>query len=736
MKIARKISLSFLITGVILTFISVSIVFTAVKSSMQKQIFDHLTTTVKSRANHIEDFLEEHATVVELLANDFLLRKAIEAIIKSADTSLTDMAIAKLEEAFEAEYFSKEFYELFVVDPDGRVILSTDKSNIGLDLSASIAFIEGKKETYVGDIYVHKKTEEESMDVAIPILNTNGSKVVGVFIGRVKGTSLYQLTLDRTGLGKTGEIYLVNKDYYVISPSRFKENVILQQKVDTKNARECFQDMEKYASRPREVDHLTDKDREHFRIFEDYRGITVTGTYSSIPKMQWALLAEIDAKEALAPLRFIKLIFILVLIFVPLVAWLVGVYVSRIISGPIHKLHKGTEIIATGNLDHKIDIDAKDEIGQLSRAFDKMTEDLKETTTSINELNQEIANRKQIEAALQESENKYRLLVESTPDWVWTCDVEGRQTFSNKAIEQILGYEVQEILGTSADNLMHAEDRKRNQKWFQKAKEQKRGWKGNVLCWQHKDGSIRFLETTAEPILDAEGNLIGYSGIDRDVTERKLAEDQIKVSLKEKVVLLQEIHHRVKNNMQVIISLLKLQSDKIKDKQYVDMFKDSQDRIKSMALIHEQLYQTENFADIDFGKYVKSFANGLFVSYGVDTNKVSLNIDIKDVSIDLQNAIPCGLIINELVSNSLKYAFPNERGGNINISLHSTGENELNLIISDDGVGIPEDLDIEQTDTMGLHLVKVLAENQLDAKIDLDRTDGTKFHFLLKKGKV
>lgn len=171
MKIARKISLSFLITSVILTFISASIVFTVVKSNMQKEIFDHLETNVKSHAKHIEDFLEWHETLVEVLANDLLLRTAIEAIIKSEDTSLTDMAIAELEEVFEGEHFSKEFYELFVVDPDGRVILSTDKSNIGLDLSANIAFTEGKKETYFGDIYRHKKTEEESMDVATPILN-------------------------------------------------------------------------------------------------------------------------------------------------------------------------------------------------------------------------------------------------------------------------------------------------------------------------------------------------------------------------------------------------------------------------------------------------------------------------------------------------------------------------------------------------------------------------------------
>ncbi len=211
------------------------------------------------------------------------------------------------------------------------------------------------------------------------------------------------------------------------------------------------------------------------------------------------------------------------------------------------------------------------------------------------------------------------------------------------------------------------------------------------------------------------------------------ANEQIKASLKEKEVLLREIHHRVKNNMQLLISLLRLQADKIEDKKYADMFKEGENRISSMSLIHEKLYQTQDFANINFGEHIKSLVDGLFVSHGADTNKVSLNIDIKDVSIDLENAIPCGLIINELVSNSLKYAFPQEREGEISIALRPFNEDEIELTVSDDGVGISEDLDIEKTDTMGLTLVKVLAEHQLDGKIDLDRTGGTQFNIKFKR---
>ncbi len=222
---------------------------------------------------------------------------------------------------------------------------------------------------------------------------------------------------------------------------------------------------------------------------------------------------------------------------------------------------------------------------------------------------------------------------------------------------------------------------------------------------------------------------------ERKQAEKSLKESEklIKSSLKEKEVLLSEIHHRVKNNMQVIISLLRLQSDKVEDKKYADMFMEGEGRIRSMALIHEQLYQSKDFANIDFSEYAKSLASGLFASHGVDTNKIKLNIKIRDVALDLENAIPCGLIINELVSNSLKHAFPDERKGKIEISLLVTNENKFELTVSDDGAGIPQDLDIRNVESMGLHLVRLLAEKQLDGKMEIDRKEGTRFHFKFKR---
>lgn len=207
--------------------------------------------------------------------------------------------------------------------------------------------------------------------------------------------------------------------------------------------------------------------------------------------------------------------------------------------------------------------------------------------------------------------------------------------------------------------------------------------------------------------------------------ERKRAEKKIAQSLKEKEILLREIHHRVKNNMQVISSLLKLQSYRIKDKEVLEIFRGSQTRIRAMALIHEKLYQSQDFTRINFREYLTSITRYLYQSYGTQPGAIQLTINIEDLTLDITTAIPCGLIINELLSNSLKHAFPEGREGEITISLHSPEKDTFELIVSDNGIGIPEEIDIKITDSLGLYLVKILAEDQLKGEITLDRSKGT-----------
>ncbi|MGB2764096.1 MAG: histidine kinase dimerization/phosphoacceptor domain -containing protein [Candidatus Aminicenantaceae bacterium] len=227
----------------------------------------------------------------------------------------------------------------------------------------------------------------------------------------------------------------------------------------------------------------------------------------------------------------------------------------------------------------------------------------------------------------------------------------------------------------------------------------------------------------------------GMGMITSDITKQKRAEKQIKASLEEKEILLQEVHHRVKNNMQIISSLFNLQSKQIKDKGALAIFKSSQNRVKSMALIHERLYQSGDFARVNFAEYAQILAAHLFTSYGASSEAIKLSIDIKDIFLEINTAIPCSLMINELVSNSLKHGFPDGRKGYIKITMRSLNKNNVELTVSDNGVGLPEKIDFKDTESLGLRLVTILSEDQLHGDIKLEKKKGTSFKIKFKVGK-
>jgi two-component sensor histidine kinase len=213
---------------------------------------------------------------------------------------------------------------------------------------------------------------------------------------------------------------------------------------------------------------------------------------------------------------------------------------------------------------------------------------------------------------------------------------------------------------------------------------------------------------------------------------RKKTEQEISKSLKEKEIMLKEIHHRVKNNLQVVSSLLFFQSKKISDPKTLEIFKDGENRVKSMALIHEKLYQADDLANIDFKEYVKNLTNFLFQSYGIDRTKFKLINNVQDIKLGIDTAVPCGLILNELVTNSVKHGFKGKDNGEVKIDMYQQKEDKLLLEVSDNGNGMPNELNIQQSDSLGLRLVSNLTI-QLNGKVEFFNENGVTVKVLFKK---
>ena len=239
------------------------------------------------------------------------------------------------------------------------------------------------------------------------------------------------------------------------------------------------------------------------------------------------------------------------------------------------------------------------------------------------------------------------------------------------------------------------------------------------------ESQVELLSTIASQAAVALENAHLYTELHKELLEKRETEKMITASLHEKEVLLQEIHHRVKNNLQIMSSLLRLQATYVTSKESVQLFRESENRIKSMTIIHNKLYNSKNYERIDFGDYVKTLIDNLFLSYGVSKADIRTKIDVRNVKLNIDTAIPCGLIINELVSNSLKHAFRDGKGS-MNIKLQSDEERQFTLTVEDDGPGLPNDFNFLTSNTLGMKLVHLLS-SQIGGSIQFESNDGTKY---------
>lgn len=339
----------------------------------------------------------------------------------------------------------------------------------------------------------------------------------------------------------------------------------------------------------------------------------------------------------------------------------------------------------------------------------------------------DITEQKKTELKIQETETKLSAILKNLPKVIIYQSGLGHDFISDNIIE-MTGYTPEEILRSKYffGNIIHPED-------LAIVKESIFNW-GKNISDEILNLEFRVLKKTGEYIwiedhmfrVKVNENKSYLSGILIDITARKQAEEKISQSLREKELLLKEIHHRVKNNLQVVSSLLKLQSGYVKDENSLDVLIDSQNRVRSMALVHQKLYQSKDFSEIDLSEYIKQLCDHLITVFKTRADNIKISVKSEDLNLSIDYAIPCGLILNELISNSLKYAFPNGKKGEILIVLNKNSDGKYFISLSDNGIGFPENIDYRKTKSLGLQLVNTLV-GQIDGIITMENKSGTSY---------
>ena len=339
--------------------------------------------------------------------------------------------------------------------------------------------------------------------------------------------------------------------------------------------------------------------------------------------------------------------------------------------------------------------------------------------------------RHQLISSLRDSRQRIETLVSNLPGMAYRCqnDADWTMIYVSAGSEMITGYRPEELIepaDLSYASLVYSDDRE----WL-KAKRRSSIEAGtecrNVYRIVGKAGQVRWVLDCASGVVTDDDPIKYIDGFMQDITESRGIEEQVRASLREKEAMLKEIHHRVKNNLQIVSSLLNLQIERVSDSLTLDALRESQNRVRSMALVHETLYRSGNLGRIDLTEYMHALCSHLFRSFGVDPSIIHLTLNVVNTSLDLERAIPLGLITNELVSNALKYAFPAGRSGVIRVDFEITAEDSYKLVVADDGIGLPESFDLNQLRSLGLQLTRDLVQ-QLSGSLTIVHAPGTTFH--------
>lgn len=587
-----------IVTGITYVLISRNISTKIIK----QQITNNLVNTTQSRVKHIETLLNLEKEAVKQLCESVVIEELLLSKKDEEDYLLKfDKVMRRLKDTTQMGEYT---YDVFVLDPKGTIIASSDEEDIGKDKSNDPYFLEGKERVFIKDAYISSHKQRKTLAFSAPILNKEDNGFLGVVALRKSLEVLSQITTDRTGLGETGEVYLVNKDGYMITPSRFIDEVFLKQKIDPRYTEEAG-------------------DTKYFitslKSLIDYRGIEVLSVHTHIPQMDWIIFAEIDTEEAFAPITQMTYTFLLIFVIILFISIFVSSFTSRIITRPLRRLHKGTEEITKGNLDYKVGTTSPDEVGHLSRDFDEMAASLKESkqqlenysrnlekkveerTGELSDINQnlkkEITKRKQTEETLRKSQQEFASIFKYNPEAVIYHEEEGTILNINPRFTELFGYTLEEIKDRNInEGMIFPQDKTKVESKKITKTALKKGLVKIEAIRKKKDGTLFPVIISASPII-IKGKPKGIIASYTDITKDKLAEKEIIKAKKEaelanraKSAFLASMSHEIRTPMNTIIGmaeLMKYTPLNNEQKDYMDILKVSTDSL--LELINDVL---------------------------------------------------------------------------------------------------------------------------------------------------
>jgi len=705
LKIKTKIFITFFIASLILIGIGISIFYYFSTNFIRTAVYNHLETVVQSRANNIKMLLEEEKKLVRELA---LIGKVERLLLADeADLDYGDNVAAVNERLQKTVDSIDEIVHVSITDKSGKIIVSTNRAVINQDKSNEAYFLTAKQGTIaIGRVHFTPGNGKFVFTMAAPVINNDEILGVVLMISDLE-KSLFHITLDKTGIGKTGETYLINSESYAITPLLFVEDAILERKVDTINSRNCLE-MFEVEERKEHVGH------EAVETFLDYMGEKVIGTHYSIPEVKWCLLAEINEEEALAPLGWIFWIAIGIALFLFFPVYLIAYWVSKKISKPITDLRQGVEIVGEGNLDHKVEIKSKDEVGLLSRAFDKMVANLKEAKKDVYKKVEEqtklirgqkeklekqqgtlLTSLKDVQTERERvarERDKVSAILHSIGDGVFVIDKDFKITVFNQAAVDISGFSKKEVIGKKYGEVLKfvfENSGKVNDGFIKKAMntgEVKELSNHAVLI--RKDGKKIAVADSAAPLRNENGKIVGCVVVFRDVSrERRISQMESEfVSI---------ASHQLRTPITAIQWLMELilKKEKIskKGREYLDDVHASAIRLNALVDLLLNVSKVEagkisvSFREIEVIKTIERYlkeSKGLFAKKNIiltfKEHPKALNV-ITDNNL-FRN------ILQSLVSNAIDYTLEK---GKIEVSLEKKPKSFV-LVVSDTGIGIPE----------------------------------------------